>query len=374
MFPKKIKLAIVCDWLTNLGGAEKIILALHQLFPNAPIYTSIFNKEKMQGFEDADIRTSYLQRFPLAKKRHQLYLPLYPGIFERMDLSEFDIVISSSHSCAKGIITKPNTLHICYCHTPMRYAWEDNQLYLNSYTINITLKKIAQLYIHRLRLWDRLSADRVDNFIANSHYVQQRIFKYYRRSSTVIYPYVDVNDFSISHTKENYYLAVGRLTPYKRFDLIIETFNQLGLPIKIAGTGIDLNKLKKMAKNNIELLGEVSNSELKNLYSKARALIFPQVEDFGITPLEAMASGCPVIAYAKGGALETIIDRKTGLFFHDQSVESLKHAIYEFNKINFKYLNIRKHSEKFDREVFNKKIISFIAEKWRHHLDQINNY
>jgi glycosyltransferase involved in cell wall biosynthesis len=372
MFPKNIKLAIVCDWLTNFGGAEKIIIALHQLFPNAPIYTSIYNREKMKGFEDADIRTSYLQNLPFAKTRHQLYLPFFPQVFEKMDLSDFDIVISSSHSCAKGIITKPETLHICYCHTPMRYAWDDSLNYIKGYSTNLLVKKLAKLYVHRLRIWDRLSADRVDNYIANSHYVQQRIFKYYRRPSTVIHPYVDVSDFNVGTVKDKFYLAVGRLTPYKKFDLIIETFNQLGLPLKIAGDGVAMKQLKNMAKSNIEFLGQINDVQLRELYGKARALIFPQVEDFGITPLEAMASGCPVIAYARGGALETVLDRKSGLFFYSQSVESLRHAIYQFQEINFKYSQIRKQAEKFDRERFNGKILEFISEKWQHHTEQIN--
>jgi len=372
MFPKNIKLAIVCDWLTNFGGAEKIIIALHQLFPNAPIYTSIYNRDKMKGFEDADIKTSYLQDFPFAKTRHQLYLPFLPNVFEKMDLSGFDIVISSSHSCAKGIITGPETLHICYCHTPMRYAWDDSLNYINDYAANTIVKQLAKFYIHRLRIWDRLSADRVDNYIANSHFVQQRINKYYRRPSTVIHPFVDVKEFTVGTIKDNYFLAVGRLTPYKKFDLIIETFNHLGLPLKIAGDGVAMRKLKNMAKGNIEFLGHVTENQLKELYCKARAMIFPQVEDFGITPLEAMASGCPVIAFAKGGALETVIDRKTGLFFKIQTVEALRHAINQFQEINFKYEQIRKHAEKFDREVFNGKILEFIAEKWQHHIEQIN--
>jgi glycosyltransferase involved in cell wall biosynthesis len=370
MFPKNIRLAIVCDWLTNFGGAEKIIIALHQLFPNAPVFTSIYNPGRMKGFEAADIRTSYLQNLPFAKSRHQLYLPFFPGVFEKIDLSGYDIVISSSHSCAKGVITGPETLHVCYCHTPMRYAWDDSINYINDYSANFIVKRLARFYVHRLRIWDRLSADRVDNYIANSHYVQQRIAKYYRRPSTVIHPYVDVNDFTVGTVKDKFFLAVGRLTPYKRFDLIVETFNQLGLPLKIAGDGIAMRQLRRMARPNIEFLGQVDDDKLKELYSKARALIFPQTEDFGITPLEAMASGCPVIAFAKGGALETVVDRKTGLFFRSQTVESLRHAIYEFQDINFKYGQIRKQAEKFDREVFNRRIIDFISEKWDSHKQQ----
>ncbi len=371
MFLKNLKLAIVCDWLTNFGGAEKVILALHQLFPHAPIYTSVYNAARMAGFENADVRTSCLQHFPYAKTRHQLYLPFYPQVFERMDLSAYDIVISSSHSCAKGIITKPETLHICYCHTPMRYAWEDSLNYISDYEMNSIFKKFAKFYIHKIRMWDRLSADRVDCFIANSHYVQQRIYKYYRRPASVIHPFVDTRNYTVGENREKYFLAVGRLTPYKKFDLIIETFNQLGLPIKIAGSGIAYRKLRQMAKGNIEFLGYVPDDKLKELYSGARGLIFPQVEDFGIIPLEAMASGCPVIAFGKGGAVETVIDGKTGILFNSQTVESLRHAVYKFHDTNFKYHLIRKHAENFDRDIFNGKILEFINEKWHHHLQQL---
>jgi glycosyltransferase involved in cell wall biosynthesis len=365
------RLAIVCDWLTNFGGAEKVILALHRLFPHAPIYTSIYNPARMPGFENADIRPSYLQHFPFAKTAHQMFLPFLPGAFEKMDLNDFDIVISSSHSCAKGIVTKPETLHICYCHTPMRYAWDGGRDYIDQYEINALIKKLARFYIHKIRLWDRLSADRVDYFIANSDHVRQRIHKYYRRPASVIHPFVDVKSYTLGTQREKFFLAVGRLTPYKKFDLIIKTFNELGLPLKIAGTGVAESKLRQMAKNNIEFLGFVSDEELRDLYAKARGLVFPQIEDFGIIPLEAMASGCPVIALKKGGALETVVDGKTGIFFNTQSVESLRHAVYKFFDMNFKYHLIRKHAENFDIPVFNGKILELVEDKWHHHREQL---
>lgn len=361
---KNLKIALVCDWLTNPGGAEKVILALHQLFPKAPIYTSIYNRERMQGFERAVIHTSYLQHMPWAKDKHQLYLGLMPSVFEQFDLSAYDLVISSSHSCAKGIITKPETLHVSYCHSPMRYAWENSHAYIREYEIHPIIKKIAPLLMHNIRMWDRLSADRVDYFIANSKHIQNRIYKYYRRTSSVIYPFTETNRFKIGATRENFYLAVGRLTPYKRFDLIIDTFNKSGLPLKIVGTGISYKKLANMANNNIEFLGRVSDEKLSDLYSKARALIFPQVEDFGITPIEAMASGCPVIAYGKGGALETIADKKTGIFFQEQNPSSLEGAIQKFQSMKFDQQLIREHAETFDRKVFNQKITDFLEKKW----------
>lgn len=359
-----MNIAIVCDWLTNMGGAEKVILALHQMFPQAPIYTSVYNAERMEGFENARIYTSKLQKYPFAKKKHQIYLPWMPKVFEEFDLSAYDLVISSSHSCAKGIITKPKTLHICYCHTPMRYAWENSHKFIQEYHANKLMKFMAPILMHKIRLWDRLSAERVDEFIANSKYVAKRIEKYYRKPARVIYPFVDAKKFQISASKKNYFLAFGRLTSYKKFDLIVEVFNALGLPLKIVGTGVAYDSLKRMSGPNIEFLGHVTDSELENLFAHAQALIFPQIEDFGIIPLEAMAAGCPVIAYAGGGALETVIDKKTGLFFKEQNAASLKGAVEKFQTLQFNSKEIREHALTFDRKVFQEKMLQFIEEKW----------
>jgi glycosyltransferase involved in cell wall biosynthesis len=360
----RLKIAIVCDWLTNMGGAEKVILAIHNLFPRAPIYTTVYNKDLLPEFKDAKIITSYLQHMPLAKRKHQLYLGFMPRIFENLNLDEYDIVISSSHSCAKGIITKPSTLHVCYCHTPMRYAWEDSINYIKEYEINPIIKRMAPHFIHKIRIWDRLSADRVDNFIANSAYVQQRIYKYYRKPSSVIHPFTDISQFEVGHQRRDYYLAVGRLTPYKKFDLLVDTFNETGLPLKIVGSGVEIKKLKAKAKPNIEFLGNVSDMVRNELYKKAKAFLFPQVEDFGITPLEAMACGCPVIAYAKGGAMETVIDKKTGILFKEQNPESIKKAIRRFTLTKFNHNKIREHAEQFDIEVFNNKFLEFLEKKY----------
>jgi len=361
---KQLKIALVCDWLTNSGGAEKIILALHQLFPKAPIYTTVYNPDRMPGFENAIIHTSYLQHMPWAKNKHQLYLNFMPSVFEQFDLNAYDIVISSSHSCAKGVITKPETLHVSYCHSPMRYAWENSHEYIREYEIHPFIKTVAPLFMHNIRMWDRLSADRVDYFIANSKHIQNRIYKYYRRTSSVIYPFADNSKFKVGTNRENFYLAVGRLTPYKRFDLIIETFNKLNLPLKIVGTGISYKKLAQMANSNVEFLGRVSDEDLIQLYSKAKALIFPQIEDFGITPIEAMASGCPVIAYSKGGALETVVDKKTGVFFDEQNSASLEGAVQKFQSLKFDPQLIGAHAETFDHKVFNEKMTDFLEKKW----------
>jgi len=363
---EKAKVALVFDWMTNMGGAEKVNLILHRMFPKAPIFTSIFNEEKMEGFEKADIRTSFIQKLPGAKNHHQMYLNFMPQAYELFDLSQFDIVISSSHACAKGIITKPETLHVSYCHSPMRYAWDNWQEYIRSYKINPILKKIAKRKMHKLRMWDKLSADRVDYFIANSKTTQKRIEKYYRRPSTVIHPMVDTDSFTPNKTKKGYFLAVGRLIPYKKFDLVIEAFNELGLPLKIVGTGIMENDLRKMAKDNIEFLGRTDDAELQHLYQNAEALIFPQLEDFGIVPLEAMASGTPVIAYKGGGALETVVENETGVFFDQQTNLHLIGAVEKFieKKNSFNTQIIREHAETFDQEAFERKLSKYLQNKW----------
>jgi glycosyltransferase involved in cell wall biosynthesis len=364
----KAKIALVFDWMTNPGGAEKVNHFLHKMFPDAPIFTSIFNPKKLKGFENAPITTSFIQNLPFAKSKHQLYLNWMPYAYEQFDLSNFDIVISSSHSCAKGIITKPETMHICYCHTPMRYAWDNWHSYIREYKMNSLVKYFGKKSIHKLRMWDRVSADRVDYYIANSNTTKKRIQKYYSKPSSVIYPMMKTSDYKIAKKTKGYFLAVGRLIPYKKFDLIVETFNQIGLPLKIAGTGIMEDELEKQAKGNIEFLGYVPDEELKTLYSECEALIFPQIEDFGITPLEAMASGRPVIALKKGGALDTIVDGKTGVFFDEQTPEHLKKGIAEYQKNKKKFIpeKIREHANKFDEKVFKQELLTYLKDKWQH--------
>jgi glycosyltransferase involved in cell wall biosynthesis len=358
-----MKIALVHDWLTNFAGAERVLLALHEIWPEAPIYTTVFNKKNMPQFSQADVRVSFLQKIPWAKKRHQLFLPLMPIAFESFDFSEYDVVLSTSHACSKGIVTKPKTLHICYCHTPMRYAWDDSQSYIRNSGFSKLFKKwLIPVMMNYLRVWDRAAADRVDKFLANSNFVAQRIKKYYQREAKVIYPPVETDRFKIAEPLD-YYLMVGRLVPYKRADLVVEAFNKNGRKIFIAGEGPEKEKLQKIAKENIIFLGRISESQVENLMSRARAFIFPQEEDFGISAVEAQAAGRPVIAYKGGGALETIIEGKTGIFFEEQTAESLNLAIERADKIIFFPEEIRAHAKQFDVSVFKNRIKQLIEQK-----------
>jgi len=363
---QKAKIALVFDWMTNMGGAEKVNLKLHKMFPEAPIFTCIFNEKKMKGFENADIRTSFIQKLPFAKDHHQWYLNLMPNAYEMFDLSNFDIVISSCHSCSKGVITKPETMHVCYCHSPMRYAWDNWHTYIREYKIPSIIKYFAKKKIHKIRMWDSVAAQRVDYYVANSKTTQSRIEKYYRRPSTVIHPMIKANKYSIAKKTKGYFLAVGRLIPYKKFDLIIKTFNELGLPLKIVGSGIMEKDLKRMAGPNIEFLGFMKENDLPTLYSECEALVFPQLEDFGIAPLEAMASGRPVIAFGEGGALETVIEGKTGIFFKKQDDMHLKAAIEKYleTRKSFNPEEIREHAKSFDEDSFEKNLTRYVQTKW----------
>jgi glycosyltransferase involved in cell wall biosynthesis len=359
-----MKIAIVTDWLTNYGGAESVISAFHDLFPEAPIYTTIYEPKKMKELGHLkDVRTSYLQRIPI--KKQQLLLSLMPTAVEMMNLDEFDLVLSSCHSVSKGVITKPETLHISYCHTPMRYAWESWDFETRLQKFPRFLHPSIRKQIKKIREWDYCAAQRVDKYVANSSYISGQIKKYYERDSVVIYPPVHTEQFKPVHKPtEDYYFSVGRLIPYKKFDLLVQTFNELGLPLKIAGTGPDLDKLKAMAKPNIEILGYVDIQKLVELYANCKAFIFPQIEDAGIVPLEAMSCGRPVIALNRGGSLDTMIDGKTGVLFKEQSVENLKDAIERFEKMKFDTHFIRQHAQQFDVEHFKKKIMNYVEKEW----------
>lgn len=359
-----IKIAIVHDWLVTYAGADRVVDQLHQLFPSAPIYTLVFDPSRMpKRFATYDIRTTYLQKMPFATKLYKNMLTMMPRAFEQLDLSEFDLVISSCSSCSKGVITRPDAIHICYCHTPTRYIWDFYYTYLKN---SGWLKRIIMpRLIHKMRMWDRLAADRVDYFIANSKYIAQRINKYYRRDADVIYPCVHINEYDIVDCPDDYYLMVGRFTFYKRFDLGIAACTKLGRKLIVVGHGDEEKRLRKIAGTTVQLAGAVSDDEIKQLYRKAKAFIFPGEEDFGITPVEAQSAGCPVLAYGKGGATETVLEGRTGWFFSEQTADSLGECIMRFENegVSFSREEIRKHSQQFSEERFRDEMRQFCVIK-----------
>lgn len=362
-----MRVALVHDHLMQDGGAEKILEALAEMFPNAPIYTLMYNDKLVEkNFPGRKIEASIIHKMPLGRRRYRWFMPFMPMAIEFFDLSGYDLVISDSSSFAKGVITSPDTLHICYCHTPTRYLWSDTHQYINELRYNKYLKKIISLILNYVRIWDKLAADRVDKYITNSKTSQKRIAKYYKRQAKIIYPSVDINDFYISEKNENFFLAGCRLVPYKRIDIVVKAFKKLGLKLKIFGEGIDIGRLKEIAQNapNIEFLGRVSDKEKFELYSKCQAYINPQKEDFGITIIEAMASGRPVIALRKGGALETVIENKTGIFFENETADDIARAIKNFQADNFNPRAIREHAKQFSHENFKRQIREFVREEY----------
>ncbi|MFA5967239.1 MAG: glycosyltransferase [Patescibacteria group bacterium] len=364
------KIAIVADWLTSRGGAERVVLALAELFPQADIFTSVYKPEIFPELARRRVITSFLQKMPLGKK-HQLWPTLRPLAFELLDLDNYDIVISSASAEAKGVLTKPETLHICYCHTPTRYYWSHYHYYLQHPEyggFNWLVKLVMPALIHKLRLWDRVAADRVDVFVANSQTTRQRIKKYYEHEATVIYPPVDTARFTISEKIGDYYLIIGRQTAYKRTDLAIAAFNKLKLPLKIIGTGPALKKWMLRAQRNIEFLGRVSDAEVAHYLSHCRALVMPQEEDAGIVPLEAMAAGRPVIAYRGGGAVETVVMNKTGIFFDQPTPESLMEAVKQCAETKWDPAAIQRQAQKFDRKVFQNSFEDFTRSVYSQHL------
>ena len=360
-----MKVALVHDYLNQMGGAERVVIALHELFPDAPIYTSIYDPARVDpAFQKMDIRTSFMQKLPLVTKHHQPYLPLYPFAMEKLDLRGYDLVLSSSSAFSKGVITRPETLHICYCHTPMRWCWNYEE-YVERERLGKVARAILPFLITKLRTWDQISAMRVDHFVANSPIVAERIRKYYRREAIYIPPPVEASRFPFDPTieTENYFLILSRLVPYKRIDLAIEACNQLQLPLVIIGGGRDLERLKRMAGPTIRFLGKLPDEEVLHYYTHCRAFIFPGEEDFGITPLEAQACGRPVIAYGAGGALATIVDGITGIFFREQTVKSLTTVLASFNEQMFNPYVIHNHALEFDIPRFRRRILQFIETK-----------
>ena len=362
-----LRIALVHDWLTGMRGGEKVLEVLCELYPQATLFALLHNRGSVsETIEKMKIRTSFIDRLPLKATKYRNYLPLFPRAIESFDFSGFDLILSTSHAVAKGARPSPGALHICYCHTPMRYVWELYGEYFGPGRAGVLTRAAMSIIAPRLREWDVRSSDRVDFFVANSRNVADRIRQYYRKPADVIHPPVNIDQFVVSEKDEGYYLIVSALVPYKRVGLAIEAFNQVGERLLIVGTGPESKRLQSIAKKNIEFLGWQNDLELSRLYAGCRALIFPGIEDFGIVPLEAMASGKPVIAFAKGGALETVVDDSrfpTGVFFREQSVQALIDAMAKFRSSKFDPPAIRAHAERFARPHFKKRIRLYVEEK-----------
>lgn len=349
-----MKVALVYDRVNKWGGAERVLLALHEIFPKAPLFTTVYSKNKARWARVfTKVETSFLGKFPWLQDKHELLGTFTPIASESLDFSGYDLVISVISESAKGIITGPSTRHICYMLTPTRYLWNAYEEYFK----NPFLRFFSKPVIKYLKWWDYAAARRPDEIVSISNEVKRRVKKYYGLSSRVIFPPVNVNttkkDIKEMKNKKNYYLMVGRLEQfYKRFDLAIETFNRLGYPLYIVGTGHGMSALKRMSKSNIKFLGQVSEKKLKKLYLGAKAFIFPQEEDFGIVAVEAQAYGTPVIAYKRGGALDTVKNNVTGLFFNKQEVDSLALAVAQFNNRKFSQRRLLANAKKFSKERF----------------------
>jgi glycosyltransferase involved in cell wall biosynthesis len=352
-----MKIALVYDRINKWGGAERVLLALHKIFPQAPLFTSVYNKEKPPWASVFDVKTSFLQNFPKATTSHELYATLMPLAFESFNFDEFDLVISVTSEAAKGIITKPKTLHICYCLTPTRYLWSGYNDYFKGSLFRLLTKPIVAY----LRNWDKIAAQRPDEYIAISTEVQNRIKRYYDRDSEIIYPPLMMNNTQNSETIGEYFLVVSRLTNfYKGVDLAIKACNELKLPLKIVGEGIDKKNLMHMAGPTVEFLGNLTDDELAVYYKKCRALIFPGREDFGLTMVEAQAFGRPVIAFKAGGALDILRQGVTGEFFDEQTVGSLKQVLKSFNNKRYNMKLCRENAERFTFAHFQKEFEKFL--------------
>lgn len=359
-----MKVAIIHYWLVNMRGGEKVLEALLDVFPHADIYTHVIVPEKISDkINQCVVGTTFIQKLPKAQQYYQSYLPLMPIALEQLDLRGYDLIISSESGPAKGVITSPDALHICYCHSPMRYVWDMYHDYKEQ--ASFIKRCLMPVIMHRIRLWDLASSFRVDYFIANSSFIQQRIRKYYHRDSDIIHPPIVVDDFYLSDAVGDFYLMVGQLVAYKNTRLAVEAFNQSGKKLIIIGAGDELEALKLLAKKNIVLLGYQDFEVIKQHYSRCKALIFPGVEDFGMVPIEAMASGRPVIALRKGGAIDTVLENITGLFFNEPSLEALNQAVEQFERQidRFEPAVIQAHARQYDKSIFIQKIKHFVQRK-----------
>lgn len=363
-----MKVAIVHYWLVTMRGGERVVEALCELYPDADIYTHVANPEVLSDtILNHRIQETFIARLPGARRYYQKYLPLMPLALEQLDLRDYDLVISSECGPAKGVITTPQTLHVCYCHSPMRYVWDMYWDYLRD--VSKPMRPLARALLHYIRRWDLASAFRVDHFMANSAFVARRVHKHYRRDADVIHPPVDTEAFGLADSTADYYLMVGELVSYKRADLAVRAFSRAGKRLLVIGAGEQLSELRRLAGPSVEIMGRQPSSVIREKYAQCRALVFPGEEDFGIVPIEAMASGRPVIAYRRGGALETVVEGRTGLFFDEQTEDSLLAAVERFEGIEetFDPADIRRHAVGFDRKVFKTKFKARVDELMKEH-------
>lgn len=367
--PKTPRIAIVHDWLTIAGGAEVVVEELHKLFPKAPIYTSVYNAAAVPALKGADVRTTYLQtRLPrFLRYKHVLWPTLRAKAFRALDLSEFDIIISSSSAEAKAVRkTKPGQVHIAYIHTPIRYYWSHYEEFKNEFNFGLLtsfIRPFIPFFVKRMRKLDLESVEDIDVFIANSSVTQERIHTYYKKPSTVIYPPVNISRFTPPpKTERSGYIIWGRHVPYKRFDLAIETANKLKLPLTVVGSGLDTERLKSLAGPTVTFTGRVSDEELVRLAHHAKGFLFPGEEDFGIAAVEALAAGIPVIAYKKGGALDIVQDGESGVFFEEQTVESMATAITRFETMSFLPATLHRKAKRFDAGLFRTKMQKIVED------------
>jgi glycosyltransferase involved in cell wall biosynthesis len=362
--------ALVHDWYYVNGGAEKVIHSLNNIYGDFEHYALVDflgEEDRRYILKGKKVNTSFIQKWPTAKKNHRKFLQFFPLAIEQFDLNSYDLVISSSASVSKGVLTNLKQLHICYCHSPMRYAWDLYHQYLEDSQLKTGLRGFyAKWVLHNIRQWDLITINRVDHFIANSKYVAQRIKKIYNRDSIVIYPPVDVNQYELKEEKQDFYLTASRMVPYKKMATIVEAFNEMpDRKLVVIGDGPDYNKINKLAKDNIELKGFLNSNELKSYMQNAKAFVFAAKEDFGIIPVEAQACGTPIIGFNEGGLKETVIDGKTGVLFDQQTPQAIKKAIEKFEKMSFNAQDIRTNAMRFSSSRFEDEMKAFIDLKYK---------
>lgn len=363
---RRMRIALVHDHLTQLGGAERTLEVLQTLWPQAPTFTLLYDKEAIGNtFDHRDIRPSFLQKIPGARRFNRWLLPFMPSATEHYPLQDYDVVISSASAFAKGGVTRADAVHICYCHTPTRYLWSDARSYVDELHAPKIVKMFLPILQSFLRAWDRLAAERVDIFVANSQIVRQRIKKYYSKDSVVIHPPVSTSSFSISDAPKTSFLIGGRLVSYKRYDIVVQAFTRLGIPLTVFGSGPEEEHLRSIAGPNITFVGKVTDDELARLFANAIAFLHPQEEDFGITAVESMAAGRPVIAYRKGGATETVVEGITGTFFDEQSWETIAHTVLHFDPSAFQPTVIKAHAEQFSVERFRQAMHDLVNQAYK---------